>query len=196
MVYDINGIAHVRVNWTSSNWINWITTEMAILTTFPNGSVIYRANIVGQPVGTHVRFTITVEDNYKNLISSAEFTYDVIGQETPWTIIIIAIGAVAAGTIAGAMIITYLGVKRKQKQEKNRIITGLTLMDRIRLRWSRKTQKKSITKEDKDAIEAKLLSDANGKIKCRYCGALVENGLKYCPACGAILFSTEGEGGV
>jgi ABC-type dipeptide/oligopeptide/nickel transport system permease component len=85
-------------------------------TPFPNGSALYRGTILGMPVGTHVQFNIIVEDKYGNSVISSENAYDIISQETPWTIIIVAIGAIAAGTIAGAVVITRMRAKGKKKE--------------------------------------------------------------------------------
>ncbi|MDD1777785.1 MAG: hypothetical protein LUQ65_06400, partial [Candidatus Helarchaeota archaeon] len=114
-LYDISGIASVFIQFTTDE-ITYDIVSMSVLTDFPNGTLIFSGSIPGQVAGTIVHFTINVIDSYDNSRTSTVFSYEVIGEETPWTMIIVAIAAIAAGAIAGAMVITRMRAKGKKKE--------------------------------------------------------------------------------
>jgi ribosomal protein L40E len=62
---------------------------------------------------------------------------------------------------------------------------------RLQLRRKQGTENIYETNEEDTSEESALLSvekSSNDKITCRYCGAVLPNGLKYCSSCGAVLY--------
>jgi len=114
-LYDRYGIASVYIRYTTDG-LSYFTSSMSILASFPNGTRIYSGPIAGQEAGRTVSFTINVIDSFGNSRTSSSFSYQIVGEETPWTMIIVAIAAIAAGAVAGAMVITRMRAKGKKKE--------------------------------------------------------------------------------
>ena len=87
-----------------------------LIYTFPNGTQIYQGTISGQQAGSTVNFTVTVVDQYGYSDVSGYRSYLVIGEETPWTMIIGLIGAIAAVSIGAAGVVTRMRAKGKKNE--------------------------------------------------------------------------------
>ncbi|NVM31595.1 MAG: fibronectin type III domain-containing protein, partial [Candidatus Helarchaeota archaeon] len=91
---------------------------MNFVASFWNGThnlSIYGGEIPGQPEGSFVNFTITVEDWRGLFTTSTSFDYSVKIEEFPIYIIVV-IGAVAVGAVAMVMVVARSRAKGKKKE--------------------------------------------------------------------------------
>jgi len=119
-LYERNGITSVNIRYTVDGF-TYSTASMSVIADFSNGTQIYTGAIDGQEAGRTISFTINVIDSFGNSRTSSIFSYQVAGEETPWTLIIVAIAAIAAGAIASEITLTHIRSRKKQKSgsEKN-----------------------------------------------------------------------------
>jgi hypothetical protein len=115
-IYDRNTIGRVYIIYIVDTKPS-APLEMTLLFDYGNGSRIYIATIsAAVAAGKTVSFTITAVDAYGNTMTSSPFAYKVTSEVTPWTLIIVAIGAIAVGAIAGTVVITRMRAKGKKKE--------------------------------------------------------------------------------
>jgi fibronectin type 3 domain-containing protein len=114
-VRDAGGIANVYLTYTVDGGTPEIV-QMLLSDTLPDGTEIWSGTISGKTAGAHVNFTITVVDNYGHQTESATYSYLVVGEEPPWTMIIVLVGVVAIGAISAAVVISRSRAKGKKKE--------------------------------------------------------------------------------